>query len=171
VGRARLNAALQSVSIADLDAVAEIFGWYAQHTVTTFEEAPRTLREWEDLRAMLSNLGLPFLVARTDGRVAGYAYAGPWRHKPAYRHTVEDTVFVAPGMTGRGIGRQLLGELLSMCADSGTRQVVAVIADTGDPASAALHRAFGFSDAGRLRQVGYKHGRWIDTLLMQRSLP
>ena len=171
MGRARLNAALRSVSTADLDAVGEIFGWYAQHTVTTFEEAPRTPREWEDLRAMLSNLGLPFLVARVDGKVAGYAYAGPWRHKPAYRHTVEDSVFVAPGMTGRGIGRQLLGKLLSSCAESGTRQVVAVIADTGDMASTALHRTFGFTDAGRLRQVGYKHGRWIDTLLMQRSLP
>ena len=171
MGRARLNTALRPVSAADLDDIADIFGWYALHTVTTFEEAPRTLREWEDLRAMLSNLGLPFLVATVNGRVAGYAYAGPWRAKPAYRHTVEDSVFIAPGMTGRGIGRQLLAELLSSCADSGTRQVVAVLADTGDLAPTALHRAFGFTDAGRLRQVGYKHGRWIDTLLMQRSLP
>jgi len=171
VGRARLNVALRPVSAADLDAVAEIFAWYAQHTVTTFEETPRTPREWEDLRTMLGDLGLPFIVARVDGRVAGYAYAGPWRHKHAYRHTVEDSVFVAPSMTGRGIGHRLLGELLSLCADGGMRQVVAVIADTGDLASTALHRAFGFIDAGRLQQVGYKHGRWIDTLLMQRSLP
>jgi L-amino acid N-acyltransferase YncA len=171
VGRAGLNALLRPATSADLDAVAEIFGWYAQHTMTTFEDTPRALREWEGLYDLLSGLGLPFLVAEAYGRIAGYAYAGPWRHKPAYRHTVEDSVFITPGLTGRGIGRLLLGELLSSCSGSGTRQVIAVIADTGDQASAALHRAFGFTDAGRLRQVGYKQGRWIDTLLMQRSLP
>ena len=84
---------------------------------------------------------------------------------------MEDSVFVAHGLTGRGIGRLLLGGLLSACASSGARQMIAVIADTGDQASAALHRAFGFIDAGRLRQVGYKQDRWIDTLLMQRYLP
>jgi phosphinothricin acetyltransferase len=84
---------------------------------------------------------------------------------------VEDSVFIAHGLTGRGIGRLLLGQLLSSCSDAGTRQVIAVIADTGDQASIGLHRTFGFTDAGRLKQVGYKQGRWVDTLLMQRSLP
>ncbi len=171
MGRAGLNAVLRPVTVTDLDAVSEIFAWYVQHTVTTFEETPRCFREWAEIRTLLNDLGLPFLVAEEDGKLAGYAYASPWRRKPAYRYTVEDSVFVAAGLTGRGIGRLLLGGLVSSCASGGARQMIAVIADTGDQASAALHRAFGFTDAGRLRQVGYKRDQWIDTLLMQRSLP
>ena len=171
MGRAGLNASLRPVTAADLDAVSEIFAWYVQHTVTTFEEAPRAVREWDELRVLLNGLGLPFLVAEADGGIAGYSYASPWRQKPGYRHTVEDSVFVAHDLTGRGIGRLLLGGLLSSCSAAGTRQVIAVIADSVDPASAALHEAFGFTEAGRLKRVGCKHGRWIDTLLMQRSLP
>jgi phosphinothricin acetyltransferase len=172
VGRAGLSALVRPVTTADLDAVSEIFAWYVQQTATTFEETPRPAREWDELHVLLSDLGLPFLVAaEADGRIAGYAYASPWRRKPAYRHTVEDSVFVAHDLIGRGNGRLLLGELLSACSASGARQVIAVIAETGDPASTALHAAFGFTGAGRLRHVGYKHGRWIDTLLMQRSLP
>ncbi len=171
MGGAGLSAHARPVSIADLDTISEIFAWYVKHTVTTFEETPRALREWEELLVLLNGLGLPFFVAEVEGRIAGYAYASPWRHKPGYRHTVEDSVFIAHGLTGRGIGRLLLGELLSSCSDVGMRQVIAVIADTGDEASTGLHRTFGFADAGRLKQVGYKQGRWIDTLLMQRSLP
>jgi L-amino acid N-acyltransferase YncA len=171
VERAKLNVFLRPVTAADLDAVSEIFAWYVEHTVTTFEELPRTGRDWDELRVLVNGLGLPFLVAEVDSRIAGYAYASPWRQKPAYRHTVEDSVFVAHNLTGRGIGRLLLGGLLSSCSDSGVRQVIAVIADSADPASTALHTAFGFTEAGLLKKVGYKHGRWIDTLLMQRSLP
>jgi len=162
---------LRPVTTADLDAVAEIIAWYVINTATTFEEIPRTVREWEEISTLLAGLGLPFLVAEAGGAIAGYAYASPWRRKPAYRHTVEDSVFVERVQTGRGIGRLLLGGLLSSCSASGARQMIAVIADTGDQASAGLHRAFGFTDAGRLRQVGYKQGRWVDTILMQRSLP
>jgi L-amino acid N-acyltransferase YncA len=168
--RARLNVLLRPVTAGDLGVVAEIFAWYAEHTVATFEETPRGAREWNELRSLLNELSLPFLVAEVDGRIAGYAYAGPWRRKSAYRHTVEDSVFMAPELTGRGIGRQLLSELLLSCSSVGARQVIAVIADSGDQASAALHKALGFSEAGRLTGVGYKHGRWIDTVLMQRSL-
>ncbi len=171
MGQTRLNALLRPVAAADLDAVAGIFAWYIQHTVTTFEEIPRPVQKWDELRILLDDLGLPFLVAEVDGRIAGYTYASPWRSKPAYRHTIEDSVFVAHDLTGQGIGRLLLGKLLSSCSDVGMRQVIAVIADTGDEASTGLHRTFGFADAGRLKQVGYKQGRWIDTLLMQRSLP
>jgi len=170
VERARLNALLRPVTADDLGAVAEIFAWYVEHTVTTFEETPWAAREWDELRALLNRLSLPFLVAEAAGRIAGYAYAGPWRRKPAYRHTAEDSVFVAPDLTGQGIGRQLLGELLSSCSAGGARQVIALIADSGDQASTALHKALGFAEAGRLTRVGYKHGRWIDTVLMQRSL-
>ncbi len=109
-------------------------------------------------------------VGGGGGLVCGFAYASPWRPKSAYRHTVEDTVYLSPGCTGRGIGSALLGMLLAGCAAAGTRQVIAVIADTGSDASAALHRRFGFTQAGLLSGVGRKHGRWIDTLLMQKEL-
>jgi L-amino acid N-acyltransferase YncA len=157
---------------ADLGRVAEIFAHYVTHTVVTFETDPPTVADWRARLDALASLGLPFLVARAGGEVAGYAYAGPWRPKPAYRHTVEDTVYLAPGATGRGLGRRLLGELLAGCGQAGARQVVAVIADAGadSEASVALHRAFGFAHAGRLTGVGHKHGRWIDTVLMQRDL-
>lgn len=171
MGRAGLSAVIRPVAAADLDAISEIFAWYVHHTVATFEETPRPARGWDQLRVLLNDLGSPFLVAEADDRIAGYAYASPWRQKPGYRHTVEDSVFVLPGLTGQGIGRLLLAGLLSSCSASGARQVIAVIADSGSEASIALHTAHGFTAAGRLAQVGYKHGRWIDTLLMQRSLP
>jgi len=155
---------------ADLGQVGEIFGWYAVNSVATFDEAPRTDASWSKHADELAASGLPFLVAESGGVIAGYAYAGPWRRKAAYRLTVEDSVFVAPGRTGEGIGRLLLTELLTACAEAGVRQVIAVIADSGDAASAGLHRACGFTEAGRLTGVGFKQGRWIDTLLMQRSV-
>jgi L-amino acid N-acyltransferase YncA len=155
---------------ADLEQVAEIFGWYAVNSLATFEEFPRPRSEWARHAGELAGLGLPFLVAETDGEIAGYAYAGPWRRKPAYRLTVENSVFVAHGRTGSGIGRLLLTELLTKCGEAGLRQVIAVIADSGDPASVGLHLACGFTQAGRLDGVGFKQGRWIDTLLMQRTL-
>jgi L-amino acid N-acyltransferase YncA len=157
---------------ADLDQVGEIFGWYALNSVATFAEGRRSDQEWQELRAVLADRGLPFLVADADGPglIAGYAYAAPWRSRPAYRHTVENSVFVAPGRTGRGFGRALLTDLMAASALAGARQMIAVIADTGDEASVRLHAACGFRQVGHLSAVGYKHGRWIDTLLMQRSL-
>ena len=155
---------------ADLQAVAAICAHYVTTTVTTFEEVPPTVADWQRRLDDLAGRNLPFLVAEADGTVCGYAYASPWRPKPAYRHTVEDTVYISPARTGRGLGRALLGALLSWCEQAGARQVIAVIADTGSDASVALHRRLGFEQAGRLRRVGRKHGRWIDTVLMQRDL-
>ena len=154
----------------DLDAVATIFGHYVRTSVVTFEEIPPGVAHWHRLYADLTARGLPFAVCADDAGVAGYAYATPWRAKPAYRHTVEDTVYLAPGRTGRGLGRRLLQAVVAGCEAAGIEQIIAVIADSGDPASIALHHACGFVDAGRLRQVGYKHGRQIDTLLLQRDL-
>ena len=155
---------------ADLGQVGEIFAWYAVNSVATFEEAGRSQADWEALAAELDGLGVPFLVAEAGGAIAGYAYAGPWRRKPAYRATVEDSVFIAPDHTGHGIGRLLLTELISACASARVRQVIAVIADSGAEASVRLHEKCGFAHAGRLVDVGFKHGRWIDTVLMQRSI-
>jgi phosphinothricin acetyltransferase len=160
---------------ADAERVAAIFAHYVTTSVATFEEVAPTAGQWRQRLADRGVRNLPFLVAEdvlaeTGGSVCGYAYASPWRPKAAYRHTVEDSVFLAPGCTGRGIGSALLGSLLAGCAAAGARQVIAVIADTGSDASAALHRRFGFTQAGLLSGVGRKHGRWIDTLLMQKEL-
>jgi L-amino acid N-acyltransferase YncA len=163
---------------ADAEPVAAIFAHYVATSVATFEEVAPAAEDWRRRLAELAGLNLPFLVAEAGGGeehggagpVCGFAYASPWRPKSAYRHTVEDTVYLSPGHTGRGIGSALLGGLLARCAEAGARQVIAVIADTGSDASAALHRRFGFTEAGRLSAVGRKHGRWIDTLLMQKDL-
>ena len=150
--------------------MAGIFAHYVRHTLVTFEETAPPVAAWQARLDELAALGLPFLVARTGGEVAGYAYASPWRGLPGYRRTVTDSVYVAPHRTGQGLGRALLAALLTECARAGMRQVIAVIAGTGDGTSIALHRSFGFTWAGRLTGVGSKHGRWIDTVLMQLDL-
>ena len=170
---------------ADAEPVAAIFAHYVATSVATFEEVAPTAADWRRRLGELAARNLPFLVAEAGvpggggpgdgvggggGVVCGFAYASPWRPKAAYRHTVEDTVYLSPGCTGRGIGSALLGTLLAGCAAAGARQVIAVIADTGSDASAALHRRFGFTQAGLLSGVGRKHGLWIDTLLMQKEL-
>ncbi len=171
---------------ADAEPVAAIFAHYVATSVATFEEVAPTAADWRRRLGELAARNLPFLVAEAaataggvaarggvaggGGPVCGFAYASPWRPKAAYRHTVEDTVYLSPGCTGRGIGSALLGTLLAGCAAAGARQVIAVIADTGSDASAALHRRFGFTHAGLLSGVGRKHGLWIDTLLMQKEL-
>jgi L-amino acid N-acyltransferase YncA len=158
---------------ADAEPVAAIFAHYVTTSVATFEEVAPTSSDWRRRFEDLAERSLPFLVAEAgegNGPVCGFAYAIPWRPKAAYRHTVEDTVYLSPGHLGRGIGSALLGPLLAGCAAAGARQVIAVIADTGSDASAALHRRFGFTQAGRLASVGRKHGRWIDTVLMQKDL-
>jgi L-amino acid N-acyltransferase YncA len=163
-------AVVRPAEAADLGRVAAIYAHYVTDSVATFEEDPPAVSAWEQRLADLSARGLPFLVAEAGAGVCGYAYASPWRPKPAYRHTAEDSVYLAPGYTGHGIGSALLGNLLSDCTAAGTRQLIAVIADTGSDASAALHVRHGFTVAGRLAAVGHKHGRWIDTMLMQRDL-
>jgi L-amino acid N-acyltransferase YncA len=165
---------VRAVAGKDLEEVARIYAHYVTNSVVTFEERPWDVKEWSAKVAALADLGLPCLVATTGSEaeppVVGYAYVSPWRPKPAYRHTVEDSVFLAPGWTGHGIGGRLLRELMAQSAAAGARQMIAVIADAGSDASAVLHRRLGFSDAGRLANVGFKHGRWIDTLLLQREL-
>ena len=162
--------AIRPTSPGDLDAVREIYAYHVRTEVATFELTPPDRSEWlQRLRAVTAH-GLPFLTATLDGEVAGYAYCVPWKTRPAYQHTVEDSVYVAPQAVGRGVGGRLLDALLEECAQSGVREVIAVIVDADDSASLALHRNRGFVDAGRLTAVGFKHGRWLDTLLLQRSL-
>jgi phosphinothricin acetyltransferase len=155
---------------SDLTAIAEIYAHYVTGSVATFELDPPDAEEWLRRFAAVTAAGLPFLVTERDGAVAGYAYCGPWRTRPAYRATVEDSVYVAPWALGRGCGAELLAALLEACGHIGVREVIAVIADSGDAASIALHRRFGFVDAGRLTRVGHKHDRFVDTVLLQCSL-
>lgn len=151
---------------ADAAAVAAVFAPYVTDSVVTFETIPPTAADW---RGRIE-AGFPFVVLARGDEVLGYALASPWRPKPAYRHTVETTVYLAPGSTGRGHGRGLLTELLTRCTRAGHRQAIAVIVDTGQNASVRLHAAVGFTEVGRLRGVGHKQGRWLDTVLMQRAL-
>ncbi|MFT2018228.1 N-acetyltransferase family protein [Streptomyces sp. 796.1] len=164
------SAVVRPVAPGDLETVGAIYAHYVRHTVVTFDENAPATADWQRRLDELSARGLPFLAVEYCGDVVGYAYATPWRAKPAYRHTVESSIYLAPDRTGRGLGGVLLRDLLEACAAARVRQVIAVIADAGTGASVALHRRHGFTDAGRLAAVGAKHGRWIDTLLMQRTL-
>jgi phosphinothricin acetyltransferase len=155
---------------ADLEPIQEI---YAHHVLTglgSFEEAPPDRAEMARRRAATLALKLPYLVAEIDGRVVGYAYAAPYRTRSAYRHTVEDSIYVAADAVKRGVGRALLAELIARCTALGYRQMVAVIGDSGNAGSISLHASQGFVRTGLLPSVGCKFGRWVDSVLMQRQL-
>ncbi|MFI7467248.1 GNAT family N-acetyltransferase [Nonomuraea sp. NPDC049646] len=161
---------IRELTEADVPAVTAIYAHYVTGGVATFDETPPGAGEWRAKAAALAAAGLPFLVAEDDGAVTGHAYLSQYRPKPAYRHSLEDSIYLAPGATGRGFGRLLLGELIRRASATDARSLIAVIADGGDPASLRLHAAFGFQEAGRLSNVGFKHGRWIDTVLLQLDL-
>lgn len=161
---------LRDATPADVRAIAGIFAPYAIDTLVTFETVPPTDENWLGKLQATQRAARPFLVATLDSTVIGYAYLTPWSAKPGYAWTVENSIYLTPGHTGHGYGRALLQELLARAAAADVRQVIAVVADTGSPASQALHRSAGFVEAGRLQRVGFKHGRWIDTVLMQRTL-
>ncbi|MBB2933066.1 phosphinothricin acetyltransferase [Amycolatopsis bartoniae] len=165
------SAIVKSAAERHLADIAEIYAHYVTGSVVTFELEPPDLPEWRRRFTAVTGAGLPFLVAEADGVVLGYAYCSPWKSRPAYRRTVENSIYLAPSAVGKGLGGLLLDELLERCAANGIREVIAVIAAPGpDNPSAALHRRRGFTEAGCLTGVGFKHGRWLDTLLMQRSL-
>lgn len=154
----------------DLAAVHAIYGFHVLHGLASFEETPPTLEEMTRRRGEVLRGGFPYLVAEIDGTVVGYAYAASYRAQPAFRHTIENSVYVRDGQHGRGIGRALLAALIARCEAGPWRQMVAVIGDTGNQASIGLHAAFGFRPAGVVRSVGFKFGRWVDSVLMQRAL-
>ena len=155
---------------ADADALAAIYGHDVLQGFGTFEEVPPTPAEMLQRRAAIVQWGLPHLVAERDGRVLGFAYAGLFRPRAAYRYTVEDSVYVSPDAFGRGVGKAVLSEVLARCEAMGLRQVMAVIGDSGNAGSIGLHRSLGFEPAGICRSVGFKHGRWVDTVWMQKPL-
>jgi L-amino acid N-acyltransferase YncA len=155
---------------ADMAAIQSIYAPHVLRGLATFEEVPPSIEELSARRATVLGLDLPYLVAELDGRVAGYAYATAYRPRPAYRHTVEDSVYVAEGFGGRGLGSALLGTLIERCEAAPWRQMLAIIGNSGNAGSIALHRRLGFEPAGTLKSVGFKLGQWVDTILMQRAL-
>jgi phosphinothricin acetyltransferase len=154
----------------DLAAIRDIYAHHVLHGLASFEEAPPDLGEIRRRYAEVCERGLPWLVAEEAGEVSGYAYCAPYRTRPAYRYTLEDSVYVRDGRQGRGIGRMLLAELIARSGALGYRQMVAVIGDSANAASIRLHARLGFLRVGTLRSAGWKLGRWVDSVLMQRPL-
>ena len=154
----------------DLPAVRDIYAIAVTHGTGTFElevpDAAEMARRRDDVLAK----GLPWLVAERDGQVLGYAYASPFRPRPAYRFSVEDSIYLHPQAQGAGVGRALLAELVARCQAAGARQMLAVIGDSANAGSIGVHRTLGFQPCGQLQSVGWKFGRWLDVVLMQRSL-
>ncbi len=155
---------------ADMAAVATIYGHYVLYGTPTFETEPPGPEEMARRRAALLAQGYPYLVAEIDGVVLGYAYVTAYRPRPAYWNTVENSIYLHHAAGGRGVGTRLLKALVEACESRGFRQIIAMIGDSGNEASLRLHLAHGFERIGTLRAVGYKHGRWIDTVCLQRSL-
>jgi phosphinothricin acetyltransferase len=166
-----MTVAIRPAVTSDIPAITRIYANAVEHGTASFElNAPD---EAEIARRMndLTGKGYPYLTGEIEGALAGYAYAGPYRARPAYRLTVEDSVYIAPDRHRRGIGRALLAALIEATAARGFRQMIAVIGDSGNQAgSIGLHEALGFRPVGILQDVGFKHGRWLDSVLMQRAL-
>lgn len=154
----------------DMPGVCEIYALEVREGTASFELEPPSLAEMTARFAAIEAAGLPYLVVELEGRIAGYAYAGPYRPRPAYRHTVEDSVYVARWARRRGVGRALLEAVIEQATARGMRQMVAIIGDSAHTASTRLHAQAGFRLVGTLEHVGWKFGRWLDTVIMQRAL-
>ncbi|MFO1029073.1 MAG: N-acetyltransferase family protein [Acetobacteraceae bacterium] len=161
---------LRPVTEDDMSAVAAIYGHHVRYGTASFETEPPSTEEMGRRCAALLEQGYPYLVAEQDGVVIGYAYAGAYRPRVAYRDTVENSVYLRPDAAGRGAGSLLLVALVEACEARGYRQMVAVVGDSANAPSIRLHERHGFRLVGTLRSVGHKHGRWLDTVLLQRTL-
>ena len=165
-----MSPVIRDASIADIPAITRIYAHAVKTGTATFELEPPDEAEMARRMAALRQGDFPYFVAETAGAIAGYAYASLYRTRPAYRFTVEDSVYVAPDAHRRGIGKALLEKLIEASTALGYRQMIAVIGDSDQAASIGLHKACSFQPAGNLRSVGWKFGRWLDTPLMQRAL-
>jgi phosphinothricin acetyltransferase len=154
----------------DMPAIQEIYAYYVSKTTASFEEDPPTVAEMTARWQRVNSQGMPYLVAVSGKTVMGYAYAAPFRDRSAYRYTCEDSIYVAQDALGRDIGNALMTTLIERCAAFGFRQMIAVIGDSANAASLALHSRHGFYVIGALSSVGYKFGRWSDAVYMQRAL-
>ena len=161
---------IRDSSAADIPAITAIYAHWVTHGLASFEVDPPDPTEMARRRDAVLAAGFPYLVAEAPEGLLGYAYASAYRTRPAYRFSVENSVYVAPGAGRRGIGLALMEEVIAQCTGAGFRQMVAVIGDSGNAASIALHKRAGFTTAGLLKAAGWKHGRWVDSVLMQRPL-
>ena len=161
---------VRAAAQGDLAAIHAIYAHHVLRGLATFEEVPPDVEEMRRRHQDVTSLGLPYLVAVERGEILGYGYCAPYRARSAYRYALEDSIYIKDGHLGKGIGTRLLGELLRICAGLGYRQVVAVIGDSANGGSIALHARLGFLRVGTLRSTGFKLGRWVDSVLMQRPL-
>ena len=161
---------IRTARVSDGLAIRDIYNYYVENSVVTFDLVPSTSEFWASKVAYLLEKNLPFIVATENDQVLGFAYAGPWREKAAYDRTIENTIYNHPEHLGRGLGKLLLAELIEQCKSTGIKQMIAVISADGAQASIALCKEFGFQEVGRLESVGFKFDRWLGTVLMQKSL-
>lgn len=154
----------------DMEAIRDIYTHHVLYGLATFEEVPPSVDELRSRRASVLAMGLPYLVAELNGEIVGHSYATAYRPRPAYRFSIEDSVYVADGLGGWGVGTALLQELIARCEKGPWRQMLAVIGNSGNAGSLALHRRMGFQPIGTFKSAGFKLGRWVDTVLMQRAL-
>lgn len=162
---------LRDATTRDIPDLLEIYNHYVANTTVTFDEDGLTLAAMRKKFKIVSDLGYPWLVGVSpNGQVLGYAFVTPYRAKAAYRFTVENSIYLGPASTGKGLGSALMKELLARAKAAGVKEVVAVIADQGADASIALHKRYGFTEIGHMGRVGFKFGRWLGTVLMQKSL-
>ena len=154
----------------DVAAIARIYGHHVLNGTGTFETTPPTDAEMAQRRAVVLSKGLPWLVVEEAGQVLGFAYGNWFKPRPAYRFSVEDSIYLAPEAAGKGLGRLLLAELVAVLERSGIRKVMAVIGDSGNAGSIGVHQALGFSHVGTVKACGWKFGRWLDIVLMERAL-
>jgi L-amino acid N-acyltransferase YncA len=155
----------------DLPHIREIYNHYVLNSTVTFDERPMTIVSLRRKFASVQKLGFPYIVAVSpSGQILGYAYVYPWKEKAAYRFTVENSIYLGPASTGKGLGKVLLGELITRSKAAGIKEIIAVIADKGAEGSIKIHKDFGFKDIGHMGKVGFKFGRWLGTYMMQKSL-
>ncbi|HWB45782.1 MAG TPA: GNAT family N-acetyltransferase [Hyphomicrobiaceae bacterium] len=161
---------LRPAAVTDIPAISAIYREAVLHGTASFELDPPTEQEMLQRYRTIVDAGYPYFVGELDGAVVGYAYAGAYRTRPAYRFTVENSVYIAPEAQGKGVGRALLQALIEACTARHYRLMIAVIGDSGHQASIGLHRRLGFRFCGTLHSVGYKFGRWLDSVIMELPL-
>ncbi len=162
---------IRSATAADIHEIAAIYSHHVLYSTATFEETPPEEAEMARRMRNIQENGFPWLVAEASGEVIGYAYAGPYNPRPGYRYTVEDSIYLAPAHTGRGIGSRLLGELIAACeAENRFVRMIAIIGDRANAGSIALHRKHGFDIFGVAERTGFKFGRFLDLVFMAKTL-
>lgn len=154
----------------DVPAITALYAHHVRHGTGTFETEPPSVADMGTRRADVLAKGLPYLVAEQDGKIAGFAYGNWFKPRPAYRYSVEDSIYLAPGLHGQGLGRALLAELLARCEAVGIRKVMAIVGDSANAGSLGVHRALGFTQVGTIESCGWKLGAWRDIVIMQKTL-